>query len=498
MRKKTVRTWIVLLCAVTLPLAAPVSDKVQARGEAGTDGNRSTVDYSSSRSIFEQGMDFARDNYNAAVDWVTGSSMYHFAADSAYDIGNGDSWTGILGGAAYDQAIGYATNGIEWGFSNYTSAGTQWVKSIGIAGAIVGAGKGLWNNYTNIVNSPYASNPVMDTMTSFLDNISVGFGPVPNPAAEAFGVTAGLASGVLRHPYVSNFVNTVYDIRRNHPIIKWLPSSLVVRGYEFFTAEMQAGFMSLMGYDGRDALRNYGFLDSDELTAEEYREQLYWDRMNLYAQMVGEGREKEFEWLRDWLLNNKRKNSNAMPDNVEAKKPNIYLYPTEETEVSIRFAYPNLVTKSEPEYGNGWIVTAQPDGMLCTADGEKQRYLFYESNTLASFFQREEGFVVLADEREETYRLILERYGFNEQEILDFIEYWSIYLEEGEDYVMYPILTDVVDEAMPVSFSVEPDSIYRIWFGFAKYDGGEVTEPEVNPVIRNGFTVVEWGGAVLK
>ena len=100
---------------------------------------------------------------------------------------------------------------------------------------------------------------------------------------------------------MSNFVNTVYDIRRNHPIIKWLPSSLVVRGYEFFTAEMQAGFMSLMGYDGRDALRNYGFLDSDELTAEEYREQLYWDRMNLYAQMVGEGREKEFEWLRDWL-----------------------------------------------------------------------------------------------------------------------------------------------------------------------------------------------------
>ena len=81
--------------------------------------------------------------------------------------------------------------------------------------------------------------------------------------------------------------------------------------------------MSLMGYDGRDALRNYGFLDSNELTAEEYRDQLYWDRMNLYAQMVAEGREKEFEWLRDWLLNYKKKNSNAMPDNVEAKKPNI-------------------------------------------------------------------------------------------------------------------------------------------------------------------------------
>ena len=62
---------------------------------------------------------------------------------------------------------------------------------------------------------------------------------------------------------------------------------------------------------------------------------------------------------------------------------------------------------------------------------------------------------------------------------------------------MYPILTDVVDEAMPVSFSVEPDSVYRIWFGFARYNGGEIAEPEIAPIIRDGFTAVEWGGAVL-
>ena len=497
MRKRTVRSLIVSLCAVTLLTAALVPDKVQARGEAGSDGDRSTVSYSSPGNILQQGMDYVRDTYNATVDGITSSSAYHFAADSAYDIGNGDSWTGILGGAAYDQAVGYATDGIKWGFGNYTKAGTSWVKSIGIAGSIANTGNGFWNNYQNIMNSPYASNPVMDMVTTSLDNLAFGWGYVDHPAASALSVTAGLTSGVLRHPYVANFMNHVYDLRRNHPVIKWLPSSLAVRGYDFFTAEMQAGFMSLMGYDGRDALRNYGFLDSNELTAEEYRDQLYWDRMNLYAQMVAEGREKEFEWLRDWLLNYKKKNSNAMPNNVEAKKPNIYLYPTEETEVSVRFAYPNLVTKSEPEYGNGWTVTAHPDGMLCTADGEKQGYLFYESNTMASFFQTEEGFVVMADEREETYRLVLESYGFNEQEIQDFIEYWSVYLEEGEDYVMYPILTDVVDEAMPVDFSVEPDSIYRIWFGFARYDGGEITEPEIEPIIRSGFTVVEWGGAVL-
>ena len=337
----------------------------------------------------------------------------------------------------------------------------------------------------------------MDTMTSALDFFSLFSGFAPDAEIQLAGAGAGLTSSMLRHPYVANFLNNYFYQMANHPVIKWLPPGLAVRGYNFFTAGLQADYMNLMGYDWRDALRHYGYLDSNELTAQEYKDKLYWDRMNLYAQMVAEGREKEFEWLRDWLLNNKRKNSNAMPNNVEAKKPNIYLYPTEETEVSVRFAYPNLVTKSEPEYGNGWTVTAQPDGMLCTADGEKQGYLFYESNTLASFFQTDEGFVVRADEREEIYRRVLESYGFNEQEILDFIEYWSVYLEAGADYVMYPILTDVVDEAMPVSFSVEPDSIYRIWFGFARYDGGAITEPEIDPIIRNGFTVVEWGGAVL-
>ena len=494
---------LVSLCAVTLFAAVCVPDKVQARGEAGSDGDRSTVDYSSSRSIMQQAVDYVSNSYNATVDWVTSSSTYQFVADSAYDIGNGDSWTGVFGGAAYDQAIGFGTNFLEVGATklgervSWLAASEPWIKSMGIAGSIASTGNGLWNSYENIVNSPYASNPAMDTVTSFLDNLSVGWGPIPTGEAQVFGAVAGLASSVLRHPYVANFMNNVYDLRRNHPIIKWLPSSLAIRGYDLFTAEMQAGFMSLMGYDGRDALRHYGFLDSNELTAEEYRDKLYWDRMNLYAQMVAQGREKEFEWLRDWLLNNKKKNSNAMPNNVEAKKPNIYLYPTEETEVSVRFAYPNLVTKSEPAYGDGWTVTAQQDGTLLTADGQEHGYLFYESNTLASFFQTDEGFIVMADEREETYRRVLERYGFNEQEILDFIEYWSVYLEAGADYVMYPILTDVVDEAMPVSFSVEPDSIYRIWFGFARYDGGEIAEPQIVPIIRDGFTAVEWGGAVL-
>ena len=109
-------------------------------------------------------------------------------------------------------------------------------------------------------------------------------------------------------------------------------------------------------------------------------------------------------------------------------------------------------------------------------------------------FQTEEGFLVPAGKRDEVFRRVLADYGFNEQETADFIEYWSDYLKGGTDYLMYPMLTDA---AMPVSFSVNPDSITRIWFGFAHHDESEIKKPEITPIERKGFTVVEWGGAVL-
>lgn len=46
-------------------------------------------------------------------------------------------------------------------------------------------------------------------------------------------------------------------------------------------------------------------------------------------------REKEFEWLRDQLLNMApHTRGTVLPNNTEAKKPNIYLYPETETEIT--------------------------------------------------------------------------------------------------------------------------------------------------------------------
>ena len=45
-------------------------------------------------------------------------------------------------------------------------------------------------------------------------------------------------------------------------------------------------------------------------------------------------------------------------------KPVIYLYPEEETTVSVQLDYTGQLTTTYPAYGDGWTVTAHPDGTL--------------------------------------------------------------------------------------------------------------------------------------
>ena len=103
---------------------------------------------------------------------------------------------------------------------------------------------------------------------------------------------------------------------------------------------------------------NTFYADSDlpEWDYNEYFIKFYSDRANLYAQMVKEGREKEFEWLRDWLLqNNPYKGHVRLPQLVTAKKPNIYLYPEKETDLKLSFDKAEGITASIPCYSDSWL-----------------------------------------------------------------------------------------------------------------------------------------------
>lgn len=186
----------------------------------------------------------------------------------------------------------------------------------------------------------------------------------------------------------------------------------------------------------------------------------------------------------------------ACARHINAYKPNIYLYPASPTEMRVSFTHPSALSVTDPVYPKtGWSCTALPDGTLYV-DGTAYSFLFYEAVTSDRFYQREEGFLIPAESRAETFASILEQYGLNEREIDDFNAYWCEKLEPDCDYAMYPQLTQTVDEAMPMRVSPAPDSILRIWFAFEK-NGVPARTASPTAFERSGTALLEWGGLFL-
>ena len=68
-------------------------------------------------------------------------------------------------------------------------------------------------------------------------------------------------------------------------------------------------------------------------------------------------------------------------DQLVALKPVIYLYPEETTTVNVTLEYKGELTCTYPAYGNGWAVTACPDGTLTDDAGQTYSYLYWEGTS---------------------------------------------------------------------------------------------------------------------
>lgn len=189
---------------------------------------------------------------------------------------------------------------------------------------------------------------------------------------------------------------------------------------------------------------------------------------------------------------------NSLPALRTAIKPNIYLYPLEESEITVKFDSPELLLTVIPDYPGEWKakVSANSDMII---DGEKYTYLFYESATSDNRMQKENGFIVKKENREEFFKTISKFYGFNERETNDFVEFWTNRLDSDKEYYMYPQLTKTIDILMGVKIYPNPDNIFRIWFLFEEInDEKELNEPVKEVVNRDGYEMVEWGGIVAE
>lgn len=184
-------------------------------------------------------------------------------------------------------------------------------------------------------------------------------------------------------------------------------------------------------------------------------------------------------------------------DEVVDYKPVIYLYPEQEMEVSVKMDYNGRLTCTYPAYGDGWTVTAKPDGTLTDDRGQIYNYLYWEGVTNARY-DLSRGFCVRGEDTAAFLEEALAKLGLNRREANEFIVYWLPLMEQNP-YNVISFQTDCYTEAAKLDIDPAPDSLIRVFMAwqasesFVDLPQQPLTAPE-----RQGFTVVEWGGTELE
>ncbi len=177
-------------------------------------------------------------------------------------------------------------------------------------------------------------------------------------------------------------------------------------------------------------------------------------------------------------------------------KPVIYLYPEEETEVSVKVELEDgELTCTYPDYRDGWNVTAYPDGTIIdNADGNEYYCLYWEG-VGKSEWDMSKGFVVKSEDTADFLREKLAEIGLTPRESNEFIIYWLPELQKNECNLI-TFQTEQYEKNAVLDIDPVPDSVLRVFMVYNECDPDTVIEPqEFEPFERNGFTVVEWGGS---
>jgi len=181
-------------------------------------------------------------------------------------------------------------------------------------------------------------------------------------------------------------------------------------------------------------------------------------------------------------------------DTEGIKKPAIYLYPKQATYVDVSLGINGVITKSIPDYNQGWHVYAEPIGMI----DNKYDYLFYEAD-IKNPKLTESGWVVDYNQLESWFKVNLPKLGLNVKETEQFIDYWIKELPFANYYEIKLLEQDFLSENMTLNINPKPDTLIRLEFYFKPLDKKTfITEPVIKTPIRKGFTVVEWGGILGK
>ncbi len=180
-----------------------------------------------------------------------------------------------------------------------------------------------------------------------------------------------------------------------------------------------------------------------------------------------------------------------------AYKPVIYLYPETTQEVFVKLNLDGRLTCTYPLYHNGWNVTAYPDGTLVDDNEKVYNYLYWEGETDAEW-DMSKGFCVPGEDTAEFLEVALDQLGLTRREANEFIVYWLPLMQENP-YNLISFQTDAYTEAAKLDITPSPDTLIRVfmtWKGCETHV--EMPPQELTAPVREGFTVVEWGGTEIK
>ena len=184
---------------------------------------------------------------------------------------------------------------------------------------------------------------------------------------------------------------------------------------------------------------------------------------------------------------------------AECGKPVVYLYPTQTEKVAVKLGSNITITKSEPAYGKGWNVTAEPNGTLTTADDQTYPYLYWDGIG-ASYETPTTGSVVARQDVEATLKEKLGQLGLNAKEISDFNDFWLPIVSKSPYALISFVPQAEWSKAAPLSISPAPDTLIRVFMDWKPLSTPIDVAPQTLPPTpsRTGFTAVEWGGLLYK
>ena len=187
----------------------------------------------------------------------------------------------------------------------------------------------------------------------------------------------------------------------------------------------------------------------------------------------------------------------ACREEQAAAKPVIYLYPEEETAVTVKLDYAGALTCTYPAYGDGWAVTACPDGTLTDDAGQTYNYLYWEgADTIDYDFSQ--GFCVAGTNTAAFLEDALAQLGLTRREANEFVDYRVTQIQENP-YTLIACQSGRDTQAAKPTVDPPPGTLVRVFMAWKPLDKFmEIPAQSLTAPERTGFTAVEWGGCRVR